>query len=322
MRRRAFIAGLGGVAALPRSAVAQSTKMLRLGAGFPLPRTVPFWVAFEQKLAALGYQEGRNLTIDYVQTSGFEGSDSAYRELVSRQPDILIAAGPELALSSARAATSTLPIVIIAVDYDPISRGHVTSLARPTSNITGVYFQSTELVGKRLQLMKEIVPEMTAATVFWDKAAADGWAAWQAAAPKFGVHLTGVELTKRPYDYERALVDIAPANRKALIAAGSPYFFQDRTILAELGLKLRTPIMLNNRDSTLAGGLMSYAPSLSGMFALAADYVDRIAKGAKPADLPIQQPTKFELVINLKTAKALGLEVPSSILAQADEVIE
>jgi putative tryptophan/tyrosine transport system substrate-binding protein len=163
---------------------------------------------------------------------------------------------------------------------------------------------------------------MTAATVFWDKAAADLWAALQIAAPRLGLRVTGVEFRERPYDYERAIADVAPANRHVFIAAGSPFFFQDRAVLAEFALRHQTPIMLNNRDSTVAGGLMSYAPSLTGMFELAATYVDRIAKGTRPADLPVQQPTKFELTLNLKTAKALGLTIPPLVLAQAEEVIE
>jgi putative tryptophan/tyrosine transport system substrate-binding protein len=323
MRRRDFMAGLVGAAAIwPGKALAQSTKMLRVGTASPLPRTVPFWVAFEQKLAALGYQEGKNVTFDYVQTSGFEGSDPGYREIVARKPDILVASGPEQNLKSARAATDTLPIVMIAVDYDPISRGHVTNLARPAGNITGIYFQSTELAGKRLQLMKEAVPGMDAATVVWDRAAADNWAAMQAAAPHLGVRLTGVEFRERPYDYERIIADVAPANRTALIAGGSPFFFQDRAILAEFALRHRTPIMLNNRDAVIAGALMAYAASLTEMHELAATYVDRIAKGAAPADLPVQQPTKFELLLNLKTARTLGLTISQALLAQADEVIE
>jgi putative tryptophan/tyrosine transport system substrate-binding protein len=323
MKRREFIALVGGAAALwPLAAPAQSMKMLRVSTAFPLPRTVPFWVAFEKKMAALGYREGQNFTFDYVQSPGFDGLETAYREVVARQPDILVAAGPEQSLIAARAAGGTLPIVTIAVDYDPIVQGHVANMARPGGNITGVYFQSNELMGKRLQLLKEVVPGMTAATVFWDQAATEGWAALQAAAPGLGLRLTGVELRERPYDYERAIADVPPAERKVLIAAGSPFFFQDRAILAELGLRLRTPVMLNTRDSTLAGGLMSYGPSLPSMFELAASYVDRIAKGDKPADLPILQPTKFDLIINLKTAAALGLTIPAALLAQADEVIE
>ena len=322
-RRRNFLGlAAGATVTWPLGALAQSTKTLRVGTAFPLPRTVPFWVAFEQKLLSLGYRDGQNFIFDYVQPPGFDGSDAAYREIVARQPDILVAAGPEQSLKAARAATDKLPIVAIAVDYDPVARGYVTNLARPTGNITGIYFQSNELMGKRLQLLKQIVPGVTAATVFWDRSSAEGWAALQYVAPRLGLRLTGVEFRERPYDYEKAIAVVAPADRTALIAAGSPFFFQDRAILGELGLRFRTPIMLNTRDSTLAGGLLSYAASLPSMFELAADYVDRVARGSKPADLPILQPTKFELTINLRTAAALGLTVSPELLAQADEVIE
>jgi putative ABC transport system substrate-binding protein len=266
--------------------------------------------------------EGKNFTYDHVQIPSTEAWESVYREVVARRPDIVVAAGPELSLKSALAAVDKLPVVMIAVDYDPIARGYITSLARPTGNITGVYFQTTELAGKRLQLLKEVFPDMAGATVFWDRALADHWAAAQAAAPQLGVRLTGVEFREQPYDYDRAIADVAPDNRKVLIATGSPFFFLDRKRLAEFALRHRIVSLLGTRDSVAAGGLMSYGPPPTEMFALAADYVDRIAKGAKPTDLPIQQPTKFELIINLKTAKALGLDVPTLLQQRADEVIE
>ena len=227
-----------------------------------------------------------------------------------------------LSLKSALAATDKLPIVMIAVDYDPIARGYVSNLARPTGNITGVYFQSTELMGKRLQLLKEAFPDMAAATMFWDRASADHWAAAQVVAPQFGVRLTGVEFRERPYDYDKAIAGVAPGNRTFLIAVASPFFFLDRARLADFAFRHRAVLLTSTREAVVAGSLMSYGPSLTGMFALAANYVDRIAKGAKPRDLPIEQPIKFELVANLKMAKALGLSIPPSILIRADEVIE
>jgi putative tryptophan/tyrosine transport system substrate-binding protein len=282
--------------------------MLRVGTVSVISRSASFWVGFERRMAELGYQERKNFTYDFLQDPNSEAWESGYREVVARKPDIIVAAGPELSLKSALAVTDKLPIVIIAVDYDPIARGYVTSLARPAGNITGVYFQSTELASKRLQLMKEAVPEMTAVTVFWDRAAADNWAVMQAVAPQLGVRVTGVEFRERPYDYERAIADVAHANRTVLFGGGSPFFFQDRAILTELALRHRIPMMLNTREAVIAGALMSYAASLTGMFELAADYVDRIAKGANPSDLPIQQPTKFELILNLKTAKRHDIE--------------
>ena len=247
---------------------------------------------------------------------------SVYREVVARKPDIVLAAGPELSLKSALAASGTLPVVMIAVDYDPIATGYISSVARPTGAITGLYFQSTEIVGKRLEMLKDAFPDIAAMTVFWDRSSADHWVALQAAAPRFGIRLTGVEFRQRPYDYERAIADLAPEFRKFLFAVGSPFFFLDRAGLADVALRYRLISMVNSREAVTAGGLMSYGPSIAGMFALSANYVDRLAKGAKLADLPVEQPTKFELVVNLKTAKAIEVTVPPTLLARADEVIE
>jgi putative ABC transport system substrate-binding protein len=209
---------------------------------------------------------------------------------------------------------------MIAVDYDPVIKGYVRSLSRPSGNVTGVYFQNVELVGKRLALVKETFPNVTTITVFWDKASADHWAV-QAVAPRSGLKLNGIEFREQPYDYDRAFAEAA-ASGNFFYAGGSPFFFLDRTRLAELAIKHRMVTIGELREHVIAGSLMSYGPSLTAMFARAADYVDRIAKGAKPADLPVEQPTKFELVINLKTAKVLGLELPASVMARADEVIE
>ncbi|MBI1774755.1 MAG: ABC transporter substrate-binding protein [Proteobacteria bacterium] len=322
MTRRDFILLVGSAAAWPRMAGAQPAKMLRVGTANVQSRSAPQWVAFERRMAELGYQEGRNFTFDFMQISGTEAWEASYREAVARKADIIVAAGPELSLKSALAATDKLPIVMIAVDYDPVERGYVASLARPTGTVTGVYFQSTELAGKHLQLMKESFPDLATVAVFWDRPSADYWAALQAVAPRLGVRLAGVEFRERPYDYERAIAEVAPDNRQFLLAHASPFFFLDRVRLAEFALQHRMVSMLGTRESVLAGGLISYGPSLTGMFALAANYVDRIATGTKPTNMPIEQPTKFELVINLKTAKALGVNMPAMVLARADEVIE
>jgi putative ABC transport system substrate-binding protein len=323
MKRRTFISILGSAAAaLPLAARAQQSTVLRVGTANVQARSAPQWEAFERRMAELGYQEGNNFIFDHVQVSNTEAWEVVYREVIARKPDIIIAAGPELSLKSARAAADQLSIVMIAVDYDPIARGYVTSLARPAGNVTGVYFQNIDLAGKHLQLVKETFPEMAAATVFWDRLSADYWAAVQAAAPRLGVRLAGIEFHERPYDYERVITEVMPNNRKYVLAHASPFFFLDRVRLAEFALEHRMAAFVGTREAVVSGGLMSYGPSLTGMFALAATYVDRIAKGAKPSDLPIQQPTRFELVINLKAARALGIEVPPMLLARADEVIE
>jgi putative tryptophan/tyrosine transport system substrate-binding protein len=323
MTRREFIAGLSGAAAWPLAAEAQTpVRTVRVGAMSLNPRTAPFWIAFEQHLRDLGYREGRNLTFDFVEASGIPDVGEAMHELVRRKADILVAGGPEIVLQSAIRAADTLPIVMIAIDYDPIALGYVDSLARPKGNVTGVYFQQIELALKRAELMREAFPDVGRATVFWDRLSSDQWQAVEAKQERFGIRLVGIELRDPPYDYEAAIERAPPDFREALLVMTSPILFRDRQRLARFALSRRLPTMFAFREWIDAGGLLSYGPSITALYRLAAEYVDRIARGAKPADLPIEQPTKFELVVNLKTAKAIGLTIPTPILLRADEVIE
>jgi len=267
--------------------------------------------------------DGDNLAVEFIDLNKQPGSQSeAMKELVGRKADILVASGTETALKTAMAATDSLPVVMIAIDYDPLALHYITSLARPGGNVTGVFFQQVELAMKRLQLMKELLPSLEAATVFWNANSVDQWEATQRAGKTLGLRLAGIELKENPYDYEAALKKAAPDYRSALIVMTSTEFFFDRQRLAILALRDKIPSMFAFREWIEVGGLLSYGPNISTMYRLASDYVDRIARGAKPADLPVEQPTKFELVINLKTAKALGLTVPPAVLAQANEVIE
>ena len=326
MRRREFIALIGGVAAswpLPGRAQ-QTTKILRVGlaSAQPSPRSAPFHVAFENHMGDLGYREGKSFNFDLLQVMDPTGYEAGYREVVARGADIVIAGGPELALKGALAATSTIPIVMVAIDYDPLARGYVTSLARPSGNVTGVFLQQVELAGKRLQVLKDGFSDMQTATVFWDRISADQWQSVQDAGAKLGLRLAGIELREQPYDYERAISQVPLDFRQNIIVMSSPFFFLDRARLADFALRNRIASTFAFREWVDAGGLLSYGPSITGMYQRAAEYVDRIAKGAKPVDLPIEQPTKFELVINLKTSKALGITVPPTLLARADEVIE
>jgi ABC-type uncharacterized transport system substrate-binding protein len=324
MRRREFIAFLGSsLAGWPLAARAQrSARTLRLGTVSINPRSAPFFVAFEQRLAELGYQEGKNFAFEFVQIPSIEEYESGFRELVARKVDIILSGGAELGLKWALKVTSTLPIVMLAIDYDPLASGYVTSLARPSGNVTGVFLQQIELTVKRLQLVKDAFPDMRAATVFWDRISADQWSAARDASAKLGLRLAGVELREQPYDYDQALAQAAPDYRKNLFVLASPFFFRDRTRLADLALHNHIISVFVFREWVEAGGLLSYGPSIMGMYRRTADYVDRIARGTKPGDLPIEQPTKFELVVNLKTAKAIGIELPTPILLRADEVIE
>ena len=324
MKRREFITLVGGAAALwPATVLAQEpVKMLRVGAVSGQPRNSPFWQPFVQRMVELGYQDGKNFVFDLITTSNIDGYEAGYRELVTRNVDIILASGPEISLKSALANSTTTPIVMIAIDFDPLARGYVTSLARPTGNVTGVFLQQIELTEKRVQLLKSAFPDLQAATVFWDRITTDQWEAAQRAGANLGLRLSGVELLDPPFDYDKALAQAAPDSRGTVFVLVSPFFFRDRAQQADFALRNRIVTMFGFREWTDAGGLMSYGASVSSMLRIAAGYVDRVARGVKPADLPIEQPTKFELVINLKTAKELGIAFPQSFLATADEVVE
>src|SRR5262245_34177493 len=296
--------------------------MLRVGSVSGQPRSVGFWRAFEQRMAELGWEDGKNFAFDHLRAETVEEFASGYGQLLAGKPDIIIASGTEIALKTVLAATRSLPIVMVAIDYDPFAKGYVTSLAHPTGNVTGIYLQQIDLVVKQVQFVKDAFPDMQAATVFWDQISVDQWKVASDAGGKLGVRLAGIELREQPYDYEQALVQAPADHRGSLIVMTSPIFFRDRARVAEFALRHRMASMFVFREWVEVGGLLSYGPSITGMYRRAAEYVDRIARGAKPADLPIEQPTNFELVVNLKTAKALGITVPATLLARADEVIE
>jgi putative ABC transport system substrate-binding protein len=234
-----------------------------------------------------------------------------------------MATGPEENLRAAIAVAGARPIVMIAIDFDPFARGYVKSLARPGGNITGLFFQQLDLAVKRAQLLRDAFPALSGVTVFWDQVSADQWQALKrAASGALAMHLSGIEFHERPFDYEQALTRAAPEDRGALLVLASPLFALDRARLPEFALRHRMLSAFYTREYVDMGGFFSYGVSFTGMFGHAAGYVDRIARGAKPDDLPIEQPTKYELVINLKTAKALGITVPQTMLVAADEVIE
>ena len=323
MRRRDFIKAIAGsAAAWPLQARTQPAR-LSVGTTSPQPRTAPIFRALVGRLGELGYEEGKNFTFEFVQAPNVAGYGAAFRDLVGRGVDILVASGPEVALQGAIAAAGSRPIVMIAVDFDPFAHGYVKSLARPGGNITGVFFQQPALAAKRAQLLKDAFPALSGATVFWDQVSADQWQAMRQAAERTPtMHLSGIEFHERPFDYEKALEQAAPSDRAALIVMASPLFALDRARLPEFALQHRMMSVFYTREYVDVGGLFSYGVSFTGLYRRAAEYVDRIAKGAKPSDLPIEQPTKYELVINLKTAKALGITMPTSLLLLADEVIE
>jgi putative ABC transport system substrate-binding protein len=322
LRRREFITLLGSATAFPMSVRAQSAGMLRVGMVGGQPRSSPLYAAFLQRLAELGYQEGRNFSFEFIQAANPEEYAHGNRELITRNVGILVASGTEVALKAALAVTNTLPIVMTAIDYDPVALGYVTSLARPAGNVTGISFRQIELTTKRLQVVTEAFPDLRAATVFWDQASADQWRTAQSAAPPLGLQLFGSEFREQPYDYEQALAQAPSDHRGWLFVTTSPFFFRDRELLGQFTLRHRIPSVFAFREWVDAGGLLSYGPSITGMYRRAAEYVDRIARGAKPSDLPVEQSTKFEFVLNLKAAKAIGIATPTALLLRADEVIE
>jgi putative ABC transport system substrate-binding protein len=326
--RREFITLIGGAAvAWPLAARAQQERMRRIGALMPFAannaEAQTRNAAFLQGLQQLGWTVGRNVQIDYRWSAGSADDTRRYAaELVALAPDVIFAAG-SATVGPLLQATRNVPIVFVNV-ADPVGAGYVDSLARPGGNATGFLSYEYSLGAKWLELLKEIVPGMTRAAVIRDPAISAGlgqFAAIQTVAPALGVEVTPVNV-RDPKDIERDIAAFARAPDRGLIVSGGPWSAIHRDLIAKLAAQHKLPAVYSLRHYVTAGGLISYGPNFYDQFRRAAGYVDRILKGEKPADLPVQAPTKYELVINLKTAKALGLDISSPVLARADEVIE
>jgi putative ABC transport system substrate-binding protein len=323
VKRRELLTLLGGAAAWPFAARAQQAKRPTIGIlGTATPSTWnPWTAAFAQRLRELGWIEGRNVTIE---VRWAEGRTERYAEIaaefVRRNVDVIVTSGA--AVPAAKEATSVIPIVFT-LARDPVAAGVVASLARPGGNVTGLSAQSTELVGKRLELLREIIPALRQLAVMYN-----------ASNPNVALEAGEVEAVARTLDLQVATFeipraeDIAPAFEKlkdraeALYIAGDPLVIANRIRINTLALAARLPTMFAQREHVDAGGLIAYGADNADQFRPAADFVDKILRGAKAGDLPIEQPTKFNLIINLTTAKTLGLDIPAKILALADEVIE
>jgi len=327
--RRAFIGALaGGLLAAPLAAGAQpAPRNARIGyLATNLATTPHLQDAFRQGLRDLGYVEGRNLVIEYRSAEGKPDRLAVLAaELVALNIDVIVAPGTPQALA-AKQATRTLPIVF-ATAADPVGSGLVTSLARPGGNVTGLSILAPALVGKRLELLTQALPGVSRVAVLWqpgghdERTDNDILKEAGVAARVLGVRLQFVEV-RGPADFDRAFSDMTRARAGALTVLTGIMFLNERRRLVDLTAKNRLPAVYGGRDFVDAGGLLSYGPNLADLYRRAATYVDNILKGAKPGDLPVEQPTKFELVINLKTAKALGLTIPPSLLQRADQVIE
>jgi len=324
MRRREFITLLGGaVVSWPLAVQAQQSELRRIGVLQPFPKDMPEKVrieAFLKELQRLGWTDGRNLQIEYR----WQASDlrKAAMELVALSPDVILVSSTP-AITAMQTATQTISVVFTQV-ADPVSAGIVASLAKPGGNITGFMVFEYEIAAKWLELLKEIAPNVTRVGVIRDPAVTASIG--QLAAVQSAARLSRVEVAplggQDSKDIERTITEFARGSNCGLIAVATPLINNNSNLIISLAARHRLPATYPWPTFVTNGGLISYGPDAIDAHRQAAGYVDRILKGEKPADLPVQMPTKYELVINLKTAKALGLEIPPTLLARADEVIE
>jgi putative ABC transport system substrate-binding protein len=328
MRRRNFLRFIGSAAAWPIAAHAQqSERMRRVGVLIPFPKDNPEGLAriaaFVKELQQLGWTDGRNLQIEYRWDTGdLNFISKAAAELVTLSPDVIFSTSTP-ALAALQQATRTVPIVFVQV-ADPVSGGFVASLAKPGGNMTGFTNVDYEMSAKWLGLLKEIAPHVQRVGVIRDPTVTSGvgqYAAIQSAARGFGVEVSALG-GRDAGDVEHTVTEFARGSNGGLISVANPLVVSNGNLIIALAARHRLPAIYPFRSFVAVGGLISYGAAPIDAYRQAARYVDRILKGEKPADLPVQGATKFELVINLKTAKALGLSVPSSLLAQANEVIE
>jgi putative tryptophan/tyrosine transport system substrate-binding protein len=318
MRRREFIAGLGSAAAWPVVAGAQQPPVPIIGflsSGSPGP-FAQLLAAFHQGLKDGGYVEGQNVAIEYRWAEGhYDRLSTLAADLVRRQVAVLATTGGTVSARAAKAATTTIPTLFVAAD--PVRDGLVASLNRPGGNVTGVSVFTAELTPKRLQLLRELVPKAGKIAALLNPASmADAETLKRAGLPLLTITV------ERESDFEPAFIQAAQQGVEALLVTADPFFNSRRAQIVALAASHSLPAAYPWREYVEAGGLMSYGTSLAGTYRQVGQYASRVLKGDKPADLPVQNPTKFELVINLKTAKALGLTIPETLLATADEVIE
>jgi putative ABC transport system substrate-binding protein len=325
IRRREFITLIGGAAAWPLAARAQQpAKIARIGhldLG-PASARASRVQALRAGLRDLGYVEGKNIVIEFRWADGIQQLPELAAELVRMNVDVIFAPSSTM-VEPARQATKTIPIVF-ANHADPIGTGHVASLSRPGGNITGLSELASELDAKALEVLKEAVPRATRIGVLWNPTTPSqvpGMQSVEAAGKKLGLelHLVAAAMVE---DFDGAFASMARENVGGVFVVPAPITLMQRARLAELALKHRLPTMFGAKENVEAGGLMSYGADRTDLIRRAAVYIDKILKGAKPAELPVEQASKYQLVINLKTARALGLEIPATLLARADEVIE
>jgi len=326
MRRRDFVQGIAALcAARPVIAHAeQAAKLMRRIGYLAFRAPIAPDDAFLERLSSLGWIEGQNVFVDRRFAAGdMERLKKSAAELVHLDSDVIVACA-STAAKAAKDATSSMPIVFVATG-DPVGQGFVASLAHPNGNMTGTSFDpGPEITTKQLQLVRDIVPNVSRVAVLWNSTVPvirTYWQAAQNAAAKLGVNLISEEASD-PKDFEVVFDDMDRQHVDALFVLSDTFMTFHRTLLAQLALKHRLPALYGHDQYTLAGGLMSYGPSLPELYRGGASYVDKILRGDKPANLPVQQPVKFNLIINLKAAKALGLTIPPKVITESDEVMD
>jgi putative ABC transport system substrate-binding protein len=287
------------------------------------PITGPGYQAFVEELRKLGFSEGRNIVIDTREAEQEAGGfSSAASELSRLNPDVIFSSGPEAALKALIAEKVVAPIVILGINYDPIALGYVKSLAQPGGMITGLFLRQTELAEKQVELLTQAFPERRKLVIVWDRFTADQFAAAERRAKSMSLEVHSVKLENAPYDFRAALQTLPDDRAQMALILSSPYFAVQSQRITELAIQKQLPAMFIFRGYVQDGGLMSYGANAVDMYRQAATYVAKLLQGAKPADLPIELPKTFELAVNLRTAKAMGIEIPTSILLRANEVIE
>src|SRR5215831_7184553 len=327
MKRREFIGLISGAAlAWPLAAHAQQSEKIPrvafLGPSRSTAAQAGYYAAFFSQLEKHGFREGQNIVVENRAVDDPRGPFVGAADLMRTQPDLIVAAGPEVSLQAVVGASSHTPVVMLAVNFDPIERGYVASLAQPGGNITGVVVRPIELARKQIDVLKQTFPDRARLAMLYDVQTADQFAAADQTARSLNLQVQPLKLEIPSYDFVGAFQAAADGKAQLMMVLSSTGFASRGQQLAELAIKHGLPTMFTFRHYVDVGGLMSYGVEFPSMWRRTADYVARILKGAKPTELPIEQAAKFEFVVNLKTAKALGITIPNGILLAADEVIE
>ena len=320
MDRRKFVGAVAVGAGAPVLLVRaqRGERVFRVAIVYSAPI---FSASFLKRLRALGYEEGRNLQVESVSAvTSLDQLPAVAAEMAGRHPDVMFAGGGEPVLRAITQAAVATPIVMLFIDFDPVARGYVASLARPGGNVTGIYLQQLDVAAKKLQLLKEAVPSAKRVAALFDNSTRDQYRVAESAAPQLGITLLPRELQGNPYDFEGAVQSAANDRADAVLILSSGVFFPARHILMDAIRKHRLPSMgsVPFRD---AGTMLCYSANFHDIWMRAADYADRIFRGQKPAEMAIEQPTKLEFIINLQTANSLGIVIPEPLLRRADEVI-